>query len=84
MGRFINADDRLSTRGDLSGMNLYAYCCNNTVMFSAPNGHLFIIVCIAVGAILGAVAGGYAGAKISRRVFYSIKAKRIDPQNHLI
>ncbi len=37
IGRFINADNQLST-GDFNGMNLYAYCDNNPVMRIDPTG----------------------------------------------
>ena len=38
-GRFINADNRLSTGGDLTGLNLFAYCGNNPVNMSDPDGN---------------------------------------------
>ena len=41
MGRFINADDidYLGAGCNLTGYNLLAYCGNNPLMFSDPNGH---------------------------------------------
>lgn len=41
MGRFINADDiaYLGTGNNIIGFNLLAYCCNNPLLFSDPNGH---------------------------------------------
>ena len=38
-GRFINADDQVSTGSDLTGMNLFAYCGNNPVMNVDPDRH---------------------------------------------
>ena len=38
IGRFINADNQLST-GDMTGMNLFAYCGNNPVTRIDPTGH---------------------------------------------
>jgi len=43
-GRFISADDVgvfEETHGDINGLNLYAYCANNPIMFCDPTGQLF-------------------------------------------
>ena len=37
-GRFLNADGYVSTGQGLTGYNLFAYCGNNPVMYSDPNG----------------------------------------------
>ena len=39
IGRFLNADNQLSTGSDLTGMNLFAYCGNNPVNRIDPDGH---------------------------------------------
>ena len=41
MGRFLNADtvDYLNPES-INGINLYAYCENNPVMYADPSGHL--------------------------------------------
>ncbi|WP_125461015.1 RHS repeat-associated core domain-containing protein [Clostridium taeniosporum] len=38
-GRFINADDYVGTVGDLLSCNMFAYCKNNPVNMSDPDGH---------------------------------------------
>ncbi|MEE0966033.1 MAG: DNRLRE domain-containing protein [Bacilli bacterium] len=40
--RFINADDTDYISEDILGTNIYAYCGNNPVMYSDPEGHLRI------------------------------------------
>lgn len=46
MCRFINADEisYLGANGDMQGFNLYAYCSNNPVMYTDPNGNSVILV----------------------------------------
>ena len=55
-GRFLNADTLpyLGADGELRGYNLYAYCGNNPVMYTDPNGHIAFFV---VTAIIGTVVG---------------------------
>ncbi len=59
--RFISQDDvKLSnTQGQPLGSNLYAYCLNNPVMNIDPTGESLtvILVCAAIGAIVGGLAG---------------------------
>ena len=44
--RFINADSQLNPKTGLSGMNLFAYCNNNSIIHSDPNGHIpFFVEC---------------------------------------
>jgi len=43
-GRFVNADSVAvfdETKTDINGLNLYAYCANNPIMFVDPTGQLF-------------------------------------------
>ena len=68
IGRFINADNQLSTGSDFTGMNLFAYCDNNPVMRVDPTGHAWwhwaiaatVVVACAVAVV--ATAGGAAPA----------------------
>ena len=48
-GRFINADGYVSTGQGFTGTNMFAYCGNNPVCRSDPEGHLFGLI---VGGIL--------------------------------
>ena len=51
-GRFLNADSVDYIAPDLiGGLNLYAYCNNNPVMYSDPTGQLFSMLLI--GALIG-------------------------------
>ena len=54
VGRFINADGQLN--GGLLGNNMFAYCENNPVMRTDPNGNGWF------GAIAGAICGTLVGA----------------------
>lgn len=38
VGRFVNADNQLSTGSDFTGLNLFAYCGNNPVNRTDPTG----------------------------------------------
>ena len=65
VGRFINMDavdyaDPLT----LGGLNLYAYCNNNPVMYIDPTGHEFISLLLIIAGIVGGgvVNGLIAGA----------------------
>ena len=70
--RFISADTigYLGADGGLNSYNLYAYCGNNPIMCSDPEGHLFgiIVAIVASAAVVGATVGGasaYNSAKSS-------------------
>ena len=55
--RFINMDSvEYADPTYLHGLNLYAYCNNNPIMYVDPNGHAFLTFLIA-GLVVGAVAG---------------------------
>ena len=62
VGRFINADNQISDVGsDALGYNLYAYCTNNPVNLTDPNGHwpgwaTKLAVAVGVVAVVAAVA----------------------------
>ena len=60
--RFINADDvSYLDPENVNGLNLYAYCLNNPVMYIDPNG-TSILACILIGALIGLLVG--AGTSI--------------------
>ena len=65
-GRFINADSQLNAKDGILGYNVFAYCNNNPIIYSDPNGHSIILACIITGAIIGALAGGHIAAKVSK------------------
>ena len=67
-GRFISADDRLSTGGDLSGMNLYAYCGNNPVNRKDPAGQFWISAIIISAIVIVVVAKVVCSVKEVKRV----------------
>ena len=66
IGRFVNADGQLNQQESISGYNLFAYCGNNPVKNSDPDGHSFILACIITCAVIGALAGGHFAAKASK------------------
>ena len=67
VGRFIHADSQLTT-GNVSGMNLFAYCGNNPIMYVDPTGHAWwhwaigaaIVAACAVATVV--TCGGFAAA----------------------
>ena len=64
-GRFINADVILGVTGELKTANAFAYCNNNPVNMTDPNGYMAInAVCAAIGAIAGWVFGDYVAQKL--------------------
>jgi len=71
IGRFISSDDVSYLEPEsIFGLNLYAYCNNNPVMFTDPSGRFIfttaMLIGLIIGASVGAVAGGYiAGEKAS-------------------
>lgn len=68
-GRFISPDSYQYLEPDAhAGLNLYAYCYNNPVMYIDPSGHFVIsilLTCLIVGAIAGATVGGVVAYNIA-------------------
>ena len=63
--RFINADDTgvVTVTAAIYNKNLYTYCNNNTVIAKDTEGTFpFLAITGAVGAIIGAIAGGIVAA----------------------
>ncbi len=66
-GRFISQDSiDFIVSEHLTGLNLYAYCNNNPVMYSDPSGCFAIttfLITVGIGALIGgAISGGFAVA----------------------
>lgn len=61
IGRFISPDD-ISYLAPwlIGGLNLYAYCLCNPIMYFDPDGNsvtlIIILICVAIGATIGGVA----------------------------
>ena len=61
IGRFISPDDiSYLAPWSIGGLNLYAYCLCNPIMYFDPEGNgvtlIIILICIAIGATIGGVA----------------------------
>ena len=67
-GRFINADNQITTGSDLTGTNLFAYCGNNPVNRTDPTGeawwHWVLGAAVVAAAAVATVVtcGGFAAA----------------------
>ena len=58
VGRFISQDDVSYLDPEhINGLNLYAYCGNNPVMFTDPNGTSFLLT-LFIGALIAGVVSG--------------------------
>lgn len=67
IGRFISADSiEYLDPETIGGLNLFAYCNNNPVMYSDPTGHFpwLIVIILAVGVIAGGLLGGFSKTKL--------------------
>ena len=69
IGRFISMDEvSYVNPKDINGLNLYAYCNNNPIMYYDPSGR-FLIALIVVGAIIGAhIENAYLIDKAEKKV----------------
>ncbi len=59
VGRFITPDSIVQSPFDPQTLNRYAYVRNNPLIFVDPSGHLGLLGCVILGAIIG---GGVAAA----------------------
>ncbi|MGI6359591.1 MAG: RHS repeat-associated core domain-containing protein [Acholeplasmatales bacterium] len=65
IGRFISRDDvGYVDPNDSRGLNLYAYCMNNPIMYVDPDGESIVLTAMIIGAIIGAAIGFGAVAYI--------------------
>ena len=69
--RFISPDaiGYLGANGDLLSYNLFAYCSNNSVMYTDPSGHSIIAV---IALCLAAVAGANIGVVVASEIHADI------------
>ena len=78
-GRFINADDVSYLDPEtIHGLNLYAYCLNNPVMYVDPSGHSLLGIFVAsviIGGLIGSItstisgiADGKSGGKLALHI----------------
>ena len=66
VGRFINADSQFDNEAGMMGLNLFAYCANNPVMFKDITGEGIIMACVIAFGLIGAAIGGHVAAKASK------------------
>ena len=52
--------------------NLYVYCGNNPIIYIDSNGHIFMLVTAAIGAVTGAIAGSIIAASTGENVWAGI------------
>ena len=70
IGRFINADDiGYIQPTDINGLNLFAYCGNNPVMHTDPNGTFFwfFLGAVLIGAAISGTMNGISAYNAGQR-----------------
>ena len=70
IGRFMTIDDiSYLDPESINGLNLYAYCFNNPIMYFDPFGNSIIASLIILGcfAIAGGIIGGFLGANAAKK-----------------
>ncbi|MBR3864970.1 MAG: RHS repeat-associated core domain-containing protein [Clostridia bacterium] len=71
IGRFISPDGVEYLEPDnVLGLNLYAYCYNNPIMYTDPSGHFAIATAVAIGFWIGFGIGALAGATAGGIIAY--------------
>ncbi len=55
---FLSPDNYIQAPDNSQSFNRYAYCLNNPLKYTDPNGESFIGAAVAIGAIIGAYSGG--------------------------
>jgi RHS repeat-associated protein len=64
-GRWLNADEVFDEGSGLLEGNLFAYCANNPVNYSDPDGHV-VTPANVIGAVIGGVLGAVGGYFLTR------------------
>ncbi len=60
LGRFISPDSvKYLDPQSVNGLNLYAYCGNNPVMYADPSGNSAILIGLIIGALIGFGTAAY-------------------------
>ena len=71
IGRFISADDiNYLEPESIGGLNLFAYCKNNPIMFYDPSGNFLISALIIAGVLLFTPVGGVVTQAVVSTVSY--------------
>ena len=60
LGRFFSPDPFVQMPDFTQSYNRYSYCMNNPVMYSDPDGEVFVIDDIIAAAVLGAIFNGFS------------------------
>lgn len=67
-GRFISQDGvEYADPESINGLNLYAYCGNNPVMYVDPTGTI-ALTALLIGLIIGAIVGAAVGGAVAYKV----------------
>ena len=71
--RFISPDRTKYLEPEtLGGLNLYAYCNNNPVMYADQNGQSALLIAFAIGAVLGGIYNGISAAANGQNILKGI------------
>ena len=75
VGRFINCDDvsYIGYAETINSYNAFAYCENNPVNMTDPNGLIAMSTCVIIGIVAGAVIGGSVGYALASKNGYTVK-----------
>ena len=75
IGRFMTIDDISYLDPEtINGLNLYAYCLDNPIMYTDPNG-TYILSSILIGLLIGAIVGAVAGGVVAGVTTYNNGAR---------
>ena len=68
LGRFLSPDPFVQAPGLSQSFNRYSYALNNPLIYTDPDGEIFWLIPVAIGAIIG----GYTGYKIADAHGYNL------------